>query len=261
MPAGSSGGLRVPTRCDRSTLGSARRAGHRRPGTQSPTCPSRRRCDMFDVQESAPSVGRYGRHRSHVASPAARCGLYPGTRHGRGSDRVDRQVRVGGSAERTLMSSRRWSPRIGQHEAATGRRSPVNQNGRDIGGLLPTGTVTLFAADVDSSSRLFAADPDEMMSTAPPAGRILEDPRLFRHPHSPDNDATAGVKSMAVDPCALRPVIGTQHCPSGQRNRVPVAVIPTTNTSSSAIRSSHRALSNSRRRSTRGRGRASWGTK
>jgi hypothetical protein len=171
MPAGSSGGLRVPTRCDRSTLGSARRAGHRRPGTQSPTCPSRRRCDMFDVQESAPSVGRYGRHRSHVASPAARCGLYPGTRHGRGSDRID------------------------------------------------------------------------------------------RHPHSPDNDATAGVKSMAVDPCALRPVIGTQHCPSGQRNRVPVAVIPTTNTSGSAIRSSHRALSNSRRRSTGGRGRASWGTK
>jgi hypothetical protein len=80
-------------------------------------------------------------------------------RHGRGSDRVDRQLRVGGSAERTLMSSRRWSPRIGQHEAATGRRSPVNQNGRDIGGLLPTGTVTLLAADVDSSSRLREADP------------------------------------------------------------------------------------------------------
>jgi hypothetical protein len=179
-----------------------------------------------------------------------------------GSDRVDRQVRVGDQPkERTLMSSRRWSPRIGKHEAATGRRSPVNQNGRDIGGLLPTGTVTLLAADVDSSSRLREADPDEMMSTAPPAGRIPQDPRLFRHPHSPDNDATAGVKSMAVDPCASRPVIGTHHCPSGQRNRVPVAVIPTTNTSSSAIRSSHRALSNSRRRSTRGRGRASWGTK
>jgi hypothetical protein len=66
------------------------------------------------------------------------------------------------------------------------------------------------------------------------------------------NDATAGVKSMAV---------GTQHCLSGQRNRVPVAVICTTNTSSSAIRSLHRALSSSRRRSTGGRGRASWGTK
>ena len=161
---------------------------------------------------------------------------------------------VGGSAERTLMSSRRWSPRIGQHEAATGRRSPVNQNGRDISGLLPTGTVSLLAADVEASSPLFEADPDEMMSTAPPAGRIPQDPRLFRHPHSPDNDATAGVKSMAVDPCASRPVIGTQHCPSGQRNRVPVAVIPTTNTSSSAIRSSHRALSKSRRRSTRAAG-------
>lgn len=100
-----------------------------------------------------------------------------------------------------------------------------------------------------------------MMSTAPPAGRIPQDPRLFRHPHSPDNDATAGVKSMAVDPCPSRPVVGAHHCPSGQRNRVPVAVIPTTNTSSSEIRSSHRALGNSRRRSTRGRGRASWGTK
>jgi len=145
--------------------------GDRRPGTQSPTCPSRRRCDMFDVQETAPGVGRCGQHRSHVASLATRCGLHAGTRYGRGSDRIDRQV------------------------------------------------------------------------------------------PSPDNDATAGVKSMAVDPCALRPVIGTQHCPSGRRNRVPVAVIPTTNTSSSAIRSSHRALTNSRRRSTRGRGRASWGTK
>jgi hypothetical protein len=262
MPAGSSGGLRVPTRCDRSTLGSARLSGHRRPGTQSPTCASRRRCDMFDVQKTAPGVGRCGQHRSHVASPAARCGPHAGTRHGRGSDRVDRQVRVGDQPkERTLMSSRRWSPRIGKHEAATGRRSPVNQNGRDIGGLLPTGTVTLLAADVDSSSLLWEADPDEMMSTAPPAGRIPQDPRLFRHPHSPDNDATAGVKSMAVDPCASRPVIGTQHCLSGQRNRVPVAVIPTTNPSSSAIRSSHRALGNSRRGSTRGRGRASWGTK
>jgi hypothetical protein len=53
----------------------------------------------------------------------------------------------------------------------------------------------------------------------------------------------------------------TVRCGVGQRNRVPVAVIPTTNTSSGAIRSSHRALSKSRRRSTRGRGRASWGTK
>jgi hypothetical protein len=164
MPAGSSGGLRVPTRGDRSTLGSARLAGDRRPGTQSPTCPSRRRCDMFDVQETAPSVGRCDQHRSHVASLAASYGLHAGTRYGRGSDRVDCQV------------------------------------------------------------------------------------------PSPDNDATAGVKSMAVDPCASRPAVGTQHCLSGQRNRVPVAVICTTNTCSSAIRSLHRALSSSRRRSTRGRG-------
>jgi len=74
------------------------------------------------------------------------------------------------------MSSRRCSPRIGKHEASTGRRSSVNQNGRDIGGLLPTGTVTLLAADVEASSRLFEAGPDEMMSTAPPAGRIPQDP-------------------------------------------------------------------------------------
>ena len=81
-------------------------------------------------------------------------------RHGRGSDRVDRQVRVGDQPKvRTQMSSRRWSPHIGKHEASTGRRSSVNQNGRDIGGLLPTGTVTLLAADVDSSSRLREADP------------------------------------------------------------------------------------------------------
>lgn len=118
---------------------------------------------MFDVQKTASGVGRCGQRRSHVASPAARCGLYTGTRHGRGSDRADHRVRVGDQPkERTVMSSRRWSPRIGKHEAATGRRSPVNQNG--------------------------------------------------------------------------------------------VAVIPTTNTSSSAIRSWHQALTNSRRRSTRGRG-------
>jgi predicted ATPase/class 3 adenylate cyclase/DNA-binding CsgD family transcriptional regulator len=64
------------------------------------------------------------------------------------------------------MSNRRWSPRIGKHDAATGRSSPVDQNGRDIGGLLPTGTVTLLAADVDASSRPFDTNPDEMMSTA-----------------------------------------------------------------------------------------------
>jgi len=68
--------------------------GHRRPKTHSPTRPSRRRCDMFDVQENVPSVGRCGQHRSHVTSLAARCGLHTGTRRGRGSDRIDPQVRV-----------------------------------------------------------------------------------------------------------------------------------------------------------------------
>ena len=64
------------------------------------------------------------------------------------------------------MSSSRWSPRIGRHAAAAGRSSPVNKSGRDIGGLLPTGTVTLLAADVEASSRLREAEPDEMVSTA-----------------------------------------------------------------------------------------------
>jgi predicted ATPase/class 3 adenylate cyclase/DNA-binding CsgD family transcriptional regulator len=44
-----------------------------------------------------------------------------------------------------------------------GRKS-VNQTGRDIGVLLPTGTVTLLAADVDGSPRLREVDPDDMMS-------------------------------------------------------------------------------------------------
>jgi hypothetical protein len=66
---------------------------------------------------------------------------------------------------------------------------------------------------------------------------------------------------LALAHCALHPAVGTRHCESGQRNRVPVAVILTTNTSSSAIRSLHRALSSSRRRSTRGCGRACWDTK
>ena len=170
MPVGSSGGLRVATRCDRSTLGSARLAGHRRPGTRSPTCPSRRGCDMFDLQETAHSVGRFGQHLSHVASLVARCGLNAGTPYGRGSDRIDRQV------------------------------------------------------------------------------------------PSPDN-ATAGVKSMVMGPCASSPAVETQHCLSGRRNRVPVVVIRATNSSSCAIRSLHRALCSSRRRSTRGRAPASWGTK
>jgi class 3 adenylate cyclase len=64
------------------------------------------------------------------------------------------------------LSRRRWSPRIGKNEAATGRGSPDDKSARDIGGLLPTGTVTLLAAELDASSRLFEADPDEIMSTA-----------------------------------------------------------------------------------------------
>ena len=44
----------------------------------------------------------------------------------------------------TTMSSRRWVLRIGKREGA-GHGSPVIQDRRDIGGLLPTGTVTLLA--------------------------------------------------------------------------------------------------------------------
>ena len=74
------------------------------------------------------------------------------------------------------MSSRRWPPRIGKREAAAGHSSPVNQDGRDTGGLLPTGTVTLLAADIEPSSWLReAADPDEATSTAAlPDGAVCD---------------------------------------------------------------------------------------
>jgi predicted ATPase/class 3 adenylate cyclase/DNA-binding CsgD family transcriptional regulator len=45
-----------------------------------------------------------------------------------------------------------------------GSRTPVNQSGRDVGGLLPTGTVTLLAAEAGGSSLPREADPDQMMS-------------------------------------------------------------------------------------------------
>jgi class 3 adenylate cyclase len=64
------------------------------------------------------------------------------------------------------MSSRRWSPRIGKHEAATDHSPPVKQNGQDIGELLPRGTMTLLAADMEDPSRLREADADEVISTA-----------------------------------------------------------------------------------------------
>ena len=51
----------------------------------------------------------------------------------------------------TPMSSHRWSPRIGKHDGVMGSRSAVNQSGRDVDGLLPTGTVTLLLADVEGS--------------------------------------------------------------------------------------------------------------
>ncbi|MGA9359700.1 MAG: hypothetical protein WBW75_17305, partial [Mycobacterium sp.] len=60
------------------------------------------------------------------------------------------------------MSSHRWSPRIGKYDGVMGGRSAVNQSDRDVDGLLPTGTVTLLAAEVEDSSRLREAEPDQM---------------------------------------------------------------------------------------------------
>jgi predicted ATPase/class 3 adenylate cyclase/DNA-binding CsgD family transcriptional regulator len=62
----------------------------------------------------------------------------------------------------TPMSSHRWSPRIGKHDSVMGGRSAVNQSDRDVDGLLPTGTVTLLAAEVEDSSRLREAEPDQI---------------------------------------------------------------------------------------------------
>ncbi|HWT48749.1 MAG TPA: AAA family ATPase, partial [Mycobacterium sp.] len=48
-----------------------------------------------------------------------------------------------------------------------GGRSAVNQSGRDVDGLVPTGTVTLLAAEVEDSSQLREAEPDQMSAVAP----------------------------------------------------------------------------------------------
>jgi predicted ATPase/class 3 adenylate cyclase/DNA-binding CsgD family transcriptional regulator len=45
-----------------------------------------------------------------------------------------------------------------------GSSTRVNQSGGDVGGLLPTGTVTLLAAEAEGSSPLREADSDQMMS-------------------------------------------------------------------------------------------------
>jgi predicted ATPase/class 3 adenylate cyclase/DNA-binding CsgD family transcriptional regulator len=45
-----------------------------------------------------------------------------------------------------------------------GSRTRVNQSDRDLRGLLPTGTVTLLAAEAEGSSLLREADPDQVMS-------------------------------------------------------------------------------------------------
>jgi predicted ATPase/class 3 adenylate cyclase/DNA-binding CsgD family transcriptional regulator len=64
----------------------------------------------------------------------------------------------------TPMSS--WSRRIGKHDGVMGGRSAVNQSGRDVDGLLPTGTVTLLAAKVEDSSRPREAEPGQMSAVA-----------------------------------------------------------------------------------------------
>jgi predicted ATPase/class 3 adenylate cyclase/DNA-binding CsgD family transcriptional regulator len=51
-----------------------------------------------------------------------------------------------------------------------GGRSAVHQSGRDVDGLVPTGTVTLLAAEVEDSSRPREAEPDQMS-----AGALLDD--------------------------------------------------------------------------------------
>ena len=64
------------------------------------------------------------------------------------------------------MSSHRWSRRLGKHDGVMGRRSAVNQSRRDVDGLVPTGTVTLLAAEVEDSSRPREAEPDQMSVVA-----------------------------------------------------------------------------------------------
>ncbi|MGO9349982.1 MAG: adenylate/guanylate cyclase domain-containing protein, partial [Mycobacterium sp.] len=51
-----------------------------------------------------------------------------------------------------------------------GGSSAVNQSDRDVAGLLPTGTVTLLAAEVEDSSRPREAEPDQMG-----VGALLDD--------------------------------------------------------------------------------------
>jgi predicted ATPase/class 3 adenylate cyclase/DNA-binding CsgD family transcriptional regulator len=64
------------------------------------------------------------------------------------------------------MSSLRWSRRIRKHDGVMGGRSAANQSGRDVDGLVPTGTVTLLAAEVEDSSQPPQAEPDQMSSVA-----------------------------------------------------------------------------------------------
>jgi predicted ATPase/class 3 adenylate cyclase/DNA-binding CsgD family transcriptional regulator len=52
----------------------------------------------------------------------------------------------------------------GMHGTVKGDRSPVNDGSHYIGRPPPAGTVTLLLADVEGASRLWDADPDEMIS-------------------------------------------------------------------------------------------------
>ena len=72
------------------------------------------------------------------------------------------------------MSSHRWSRPIGKHDGVMGSESAVNQSGRDVGGLVPAGTVTLLAAEVEDSLRPWEAEPDPMSAVALPDGAVWD---------------------------------------------------------------------------------------
>ena len=95
-----------------------------------------------------------------------------------------------------------------------GRKS-VNQTGRDVGGLLPTGTVTLLAADVEGSSRLREADPDEMMSAVAPVDNAVCDIVAAHHGVRPldwsEHDSFVAAFTRASD--ALACAVELQRMP------------------------------------------------
>ena len=71
------------------------------------------------------------------------------------------------------MSSHRGSSPVGEHEAVVHGRSPVNHSRQDV--FLPTGTVTLLAADVNGSRRPGEADGDDITSAVALPGKAVCD--------------------------------------------------------------------------------------